>query len=212
MITGYVILAFLLIIAVSSHFRHKIPYEIFYAVHHLVFLLYLVVIVHTLDGAQRNGTASRSQTFKWFSATLLYYICDRAAMHINHRYKTKLASSSAVHGTNSSQMLILKLHRPVLFDFKPGQYAFLRVNAIDSHWHPFSLGSGPSSSYLEFYVEVFGKDSWTEKLWRIINAREDLEGRASLDLEFEVMGPYGTSIAKVEDYSHTLAIGAGSGT
>jgi NAD(P)H-flavin reductase len=32
-----------------------------------------------------------------------------------------------------------------------------------------------------------------------------------LKLFVEVMGPYGTSLAKTDDFSHILAIGAGTG-
>ena len=50
MITGYAILGGLLLIAGTSHFRHKIPYEVFYGIHHLVFIMYFMTIAHTLDG------------------------------------------------------------------------------------------------------------------------------------------------------------------
>lgn len=119
MMTGYVILAILSIITGTSYSRHKILYEIFYAVHHIIFLMYIVVLLHTFDMAQRKGQHSRSQTFKWFSSTFLYYVCDRAAIHLNHKYQTRLVSSSAVTGSNGSRMLIIKVKRPVLFNFKP---------------------------------------------------------------------------------------------
>lgn len=72
MCTGYAIFATLLIIGGSSYFRDKMPYEVFYIVHHLVFALYIITVAHTFDVAQRKGRANRSQTFKWFSTTLLY--------------------------------------------------------------------------------------------------------------------------------------------
>lgn len=55
--------------------------------------------------------------------------------------------------------------QPALFQFEPGQYAFLRVSGIDRAWHPFSIASEPKSDTVEFYVDVFGKGSWTEQLW-----------------------------------------------
>jgi predicted ferric reductase len=70
MITGYAILAFLLFIAGTSAYRFKIPYELFYYAHHLVSILYLVVVLHTFDNVQRSNARQRSQTFKWFTATL----------------------------------------------------------------------------------------------------------------------------------------------
>jgi len=286
MITGYVIFAFLLIIAGTSHFRNSIPYEVFYVVHHLVFLLYIVTIVHTIDTQQRQQQSQRSQTFKWFSATLLYYICDRCAMYLNYKYTTTVVSAQTIDNGPSEKsvnpaavgdlevgkvshevsgrehngsldltnlnvnvdaqssdgpghicsagqkMLILKVRRPVLFDFSPGQYAYLRVKQISAYqWHPFSIASGPSSTstdksmvsseqdkkakfdtaIMEFYIEVQGKDSWTDKLWHLLH--EESEGTSNV--EIDVMGPYGTSLAPtsggLKDYSHVVAIGTGSG-
>ena len=70
MCTGYGILGSLLIVAATSYFRHKIPYELFYAVHHLVFIMYAITVAHTFDIQQRKGHTERSQTFKWFSASM----------------------------------------------------------------------------------------------------------------------------------------------
>jgi predicted ferric reductase len=211
MCTGYGILAFMLIIAGTSHFRHRIPYEVFYVVHHMVFALYIITIAHTIDIAQRSNKQQRSQTFKWFSSTLLYYVCDRAAMHMNHKYMARLESSSAVTGSDGSKMIILKLRRPSLFRFKPGQYAFLRLASIDTHWHPFSIASGPAASHLEFYIEVMGEKSWTGKLWKTLED-EGNGGISRKQIDIEIMGPYGTSLAKTDDFSHALAIGTGTGT
>jgi predicted ferric reductase len=211
MCTGYGILATMLIMGGTSYFRHRIPYEIFYVVHHLFFALYIITIVHTIDMAQRKGLQQRSQTFKWFSSTLLYYVCDRAAMHMNHKYMARLVSSSAVTGSDGSKMIILKLRRPSLFRFKPGQYAFLKLASLDAHWHPFSIASGPASSHLDFYIEVMGEKSWTGKLWKTLDEGGN-GGISRKQIDIEIMGPYGTSLAKTENFSHALTIGTGTGT
>lgn len=205
MVTGYSILGTLLIIGGTSYFRNKMPYELFYIIHHLVFVMYLITIIHTFDRVQRSGERDRSQTFKWFSAPLLYYIADRSAMYLMHKYTTKLESYSRVMSSDGSKMLTLKMLRPSLFFFKPGQYVFLRANSIDRYWHPFSIASSPSSTYLEFYIEVFDEGTWTHKLWKEIGYSDDRM------IEFEIMGPYGTSLAKTNDFTHGLAIGTGTG-
>ncbi|CAB9518019.1 generating NADPH oxidase heavy chain subunit [Seminavis robusta] len=210
MCTGYGIFASILILLGTSYFRNRIPYEVFYGVHHLVFIMYAITIAHTLDDKQRNHEANRSQTFKWFSATLLYYFCDRAAMYLNHRYKAGLVSSSTIEGGNGSRMIILRLRRPALFDFKPGQYAFLRIPSIDQQWHPYSIASGASSSQLEFYVEVMKNGSWTDSLWRLLDGDGD-SGFSKRQIDVDILGPCGTSLAKTEDFSHALAIGTGTG-
>jgi predicted ferric reductase len=211
MITGYGISAILLFITGTSYFRHNIPYKVFYLVHQIIFVLYIIVVIHTFDMVQRKGKESRSQTFKWFSSTLVYYICDRAAMHLNHKYQARLVSSSAVTGSSGSRMMILKLKPPVLFNFKPGQYAFLRSSEIDQHWHPFSVASGPESSHLEFCIEVFADKSWTGKLWKIRKVDGVTNGTSLREFDLEVMGPYGTSLANTISYSHALAVGSGTG-
>ena len=70
MITGYLIFVFLLFIVGTSYFRHNIPYEVFYAIHHVAFIMYAVAVAHTFDAVQRNDQRNRSQNFRWFSATL----------------------------------------------------------------------------------------------------------------------------------------------
>mmetsp|Transcript_2572 Transcript_2572/g.5364 ORF Transcript_2572/g.5364 Transcript_2572/m.5364 type:complete len:947 (-) Transcript_2572:219-3059(-) len=242
MCTGYAILGCLLIVGGTSYFRNSIPYEVFYIVHHLVFALYLITIAHTIDNVQRNNERNRSQTFQWFSTTILYYVCDRVAMHLNHKYKTRISTFSAIragaNGSNvgsarkafqvvgqpsSSRMLILKLPRPQLLHFQPGQYVFLKVPSVDQHWHPFSIASAPSAEELEFYVEVIGPadKTWTGKLWETLVASGRFETavdqpvKQKTDIPIEIMGPYGTCLAgnmnNKHPWSHGLFIGAGTG-
>jgi NADH:ubiquinone oxidoreductase subunit H len=70
MSTGYAILFTLLVIGGTAYFRYSMPYEVFYAIHHLVFALYAINIAHTLDDVHRDNERNRSQTFKWFSIPL----------------------------------------------------------------------------------------------------------------------------------------------
>ena len=189
---------------------------IYIVIHHLVFIMYAITIAHTFDGVQRSGAKARSQTFKWFSSTLLYYICDRAAMHLQHKYHTTIKAVSAITtlGSNDGKrMLLVKVKRPALFQFRPGQYAYLKVASIDAHWHPFSIASNPSSIMMEFYIEVCGDNTWTGKLWKLLDADED-EGLKSprRSITIEIMGPYGSGLTKYSsDYSHVLAVGSGTG-
>jgi predicted ferric reductase len=204
MMTGYTITLGTLIIGATSFFRHQIPYEIFYAVHHLVFILYGLTILHTLDMQYRHGR-QRSQTFTWVSATLLYYICDRVGARLNHKYRVRAISCSTVSG-GKAKMVVLRLSRPTLFEFKPGQYVYVKVPEIDDEWHPFSVASGSADPFIDFYIEVFDDQSWTHKLWKVLKHIEAPE-----DVIVDMMGPYGTSIAKTDNYSHALLIGTGTG-
>lgn len=131
-------------------------------------------------------------------------------MHLNHKYRTRLVSSSALAGSNGSRMLILTMKRPTLFRFKPGQYAYLRISKISNQWHPFSIASDPSSPTLQFYVEVCGKTSWTANIWEMLKEDRDCK-TSNRQIIVEIMGPAGTPLAKTDDYSHVLAIGSGTG-
>eukprot|EP00958_Prasinococcus_capsulatus_P018356 scaffold2140_cov394-Prasinococcus_capsulatus_cf.AAC.10 len=46
-------------------------------------------------------------------------------------------------GKASVKVVVLRLKKPVLFKFHPGQYVYLSCPTIDGSWHPFSIGSAP---------------------------------------------------------------------
>lgn len=220
MITGYLIVASCIVIAITSYLRDRIPYEVFYGIHHVVFIMYLLAVLHTIDGAVRKEGQSRSQAFKWFSATLLYYFSDRLAMRINYCYSTRVISSKIIgEDKNGSTMILLRLKRPALFQFEPGQYAQVQFPDIDVHWHPFSIGSDPGSDVLEFYIEVYNDLSWTGKLRQLLDRGSDSSKlglretfqQSHHGIKVHVMGPFGTSLGRTQDYSHAIAIGSGSG-
>jgi len=211
MSTGYAIIGLLLIIGGTSYARHWIPYEIFYAVHHVVFLMYAVTIAHTLDIEQRSGRAERSQTFQWFSTTLLFYLCDRAAMHINQKYTARITSQSLVIGSDGSRMILLKMRRPALFRFRSGQYAYLQVPMVDNQWHPFSIASGTGAAELEFYISVQDTRSWTGHLWDLLESNTTYDGHAIRALNVTLLGPCGTALVAESSYSNVLAVGTGTG-
>jgi hypothetical protein len=76
MCAGYGILAFMLIIAGTSHFR-QIPTRSFMLCIIWFLLCTLSLLPHTIDIAQRsNANAAKPNVLKWFSSTLLY-VCDR---------------------------------------------------------------------------------------------------------------------------------------
>lgn len=118
-------------------------------------VFYVLTIAHTLDVAQRSRARDCSQTFKWFSLPLLFYFCDYTMMYTNKRFEPTVTEFTAIEDHEGSKMIILKMNRPTLFIFKPGQYAFLRVCGIDRAWHPFTIASAPRSNTVEFYIEVF---------------------------------------------------------
>ena len=173
--------------------RNRIKYEIFYYVHHLVFVMFSLAIAHTLDDKFRRGQV-RSQNFKWFSASLLWYLTDRfQASFSTFECDVEECKVFGDDSDESRKVVKLRLTRPATFVFRPGQYVFIAIKTIDLHWHPFSIASD-SEEAIDFYVEVMstskvdGSDSWTHKLWR--DAKDGLVTKVSIN------GPYGSRIQR----------------
>jgi predicted ferric reductase len=209
MATGLAITGCLILVAVTSYMRNRIKYEIFYYVHHLVFVMFSLAIAHTLDDKFRRGQV-RSQNFKWFSASLLWYLTDRFQASFSTRECD--VEECKVFGDDSDEsrkVVKLRLTRPVTFVFRPGQYVFIAIKTIDLHWHPFSIASDPREETIDIYVEVMstskvdGSDSWTHKLWR--DARDGLVTKVSIN------GPYGSGFNDISDRTQILGIGSGTG-
>ena len=169
-------------------------------------------MVFAFDAVQNDSLNFHTRSLVWFCATIILYLVDRLVMRLNCTYKSRIVSASAVEAMDGSQMLLLKIRRPVLFNFKPGQYAYIRLSAIDGTWHPFSIASAPSSRHLEFYIQIQGgrrSKTWTRKLWNFLQDEGSRDSSGIID--FDVMGPAGSSLGKMNHYSHGLLVGSGTG-
>lgn len=212
--TGLGILGTLILIVGTSYFRDKIPYEVFYAVHHLVIVLFAITVAHTVDNEERAGKLERSQTFKWFSAPLLYYFLDRLFMAMTQTFRTPIIEATAIERSAlTSRMVILRVRKPITFNFRAGNYAFLKIGKLDPTWHPYSIGSEPTSETLDFFMEVYGENSWTDKLWQAIYVRQNDQNAPNnfSDIEVEVIGPYGSGLGDSKNFTHMIALGSGTG-
>ena len=176
----------------------------------------MISVMHTIDNEQRNGVRERSQVFKWVTASLLYYFTDRFYAATSMRYDC-FAPIKCCYAFEKENLVILNLPRPLSFSFIPGQYAYLKVGAIDSTWHPFSISSDPKDDHIQFIIEVYDdcstiKDTWTKSLMksilRLSTEKADIEG---IGVDFEIMGPYGGSIGNVSTYTNVLAVASGTG-
>ncbi len=204
-------------VGVTSFLRFKIKYRVFYIVHHIVFATYILTIVHTIDEVERQR-GGRSQAYQWFSASLLLYASDRAAMYLNNRYHTNIVSSHAIGGESEEKMVIMKAKRPDLFFFHPGQYVYIKVPHLDNRWHPFSIGSAPESETLDFYVKAYGEESWSGRLFASIKEMEkesndswNEDADQVENFKIEILGPYGVGLGEKMKHSRALIIGSGTG-
>eukprot|EP00854_Cymbomonas_tetramitiformis_P026210 gene26210-32117_t len=211
--TGLGILAGIILLATSSFLRNRIPYEIFYYGHHVVFAIFTLAIAHTMDQKARDHGQERSQSFKWFTATLTLYIADRLFMGFNMRSLPVVEwSALGDRMQEDKRFVIVRLQKPLSFTFNPGQYVSLMIQELDFTWHPFSVGSAPNERTLDFYIEVYGNNTWTSKLWDLVDQNpKNPKVAGKLNLEVKVMGPYGVAISDYSSFRHIMTIGTGTG-
>jgi len=201
--TGLAILAITLVVFFTSCCRGRIKYEYFYFPHLLVFAMYLLALVHTLDDEFRKGTKvgkARSQTVKWFVTSLTIYLSDRFYRYFNRKNKTPVV---AAFNSEDGGTIHLEVKRPFGYNFSPGQYACIQIPAIDYVWHPFSIGSRPGSSELLFLIEVKKPTAWTGRLAALV----DLRQLKTINLA----GPFGYPVAHLRAHGNVVAIGTGTG-
>ena len=122
-------------------------------------------------------------------------------MHTNQRYQSRIVSFTLNERYDGSKGIKLKIERPVLFMFRPGQYALLRVSTLDNSWHPFTMASAPESRVIEFYIDVV-VEGWTEQLWTMLKKYKSQE-----HLNIDLMGLYGTALVQSSSYTHVIAVG-----
>lgn len=138
MATGYGILGTTIVVLFTAMFRGRIGYNLFFFSHLLVLVMYLLALLHTIDNEVRAGKV-RSQSFRWFTASLLIYISDRAWRHCTVHHSSAASGWLSADGTT----IALKIQRPPTFVFVPGQYASLQIKQFELIFHPFSIGSDP---------------------------------------------------------------------
>jgi len=201
MITGYCILACTLIVLFTSLLRGKLTYKQFYFPHLLMLAMYGLATVHTLDDEFREEDKQRSQTFKWFAASLSLYYADRLCRKTLATWKNVKIKSARI--PSDGLAFVLHLKRPYNFNFSSGQYAVLSSPDIDILGHPFSIASASDSDNLSFLIEVKGVNSWTR------NLRDLLVQKKIKSLT--ISGPYGYPVSDIKTDTTIIAVGTGTG-
>lgn len=94
---------------------------------------------------------------------------------------------------------VIKLRFKKSFDYTPGQYCFIHINAVDCvEFHPFSLSSAPSSEYTSFHIRAMG--NWTKKLQDLVKANITPEN-PWMNVKISVEGPFGTTSINTSTYN-----------
>ncbi|KAJ2358127.1 hypothetical protein GGF43_001022, partial [Coemansia sp. RSA 2618] len=147
---GHTMLACMVTVVVSSLpvVRRKV-FELFYLLHHLSFLVVILIFVHI-----------QVHTFQYYIAVPgVIYALDRVYRMIRARLNRPRILAAILHPSN---VIELRFARNGL-NYKAGQYIYLCVPSISWHqWHPFTLTSAPEEDELSVHIRVAG--GWTNKL------------------------------------------------
>jgi ferredoxin-NADP reductase len=208
MATGLVIFGLANVILLTSYFRGRLKFEFFYYLHIImVFAMYAGTLVHTLDDEFRKGSKvgkHRSQTFRWVIGSVAIYIADRSWRYLTQESEVPVLSSHCHADGGSVTLQILK---PWWFSFLPGQYLHLQIPAINSMWHPFSIGSAPESSFLTVIIEVSPNQvEWTAQVAAMV--------RCGSLVRVNIRGPFGNPVgpdANSPAAANIIAVGSGTG-
>jgi len=164
-------------------------------------LLFLALLLHGSWGGHFT-------TWKWLAAPLLIHAVDvggRAAATRRGTAALSFASGDVVFVSPD----VVRLALPRVFDYRPGQYAEVRVLLAGGgplRWHPFTIASAPHEEQMVFFIKVAG--DWTHRLHTLVELarREGDEG-----LEVHVRGPFGAPASCTASYERVLLVGGGVG-
>ena len=173
--------------------RDKGLFELFYFTHQLFWIWFAFLIVHY------------PTYWQWVVVPGALFIIEQGIRLVRGRLPATLETMTAM----PSNVTRLRLRRPKSFDYKPGEYVFVRHPAVSRReWHPFTVTSNPEDrERLELHVRSIG--TWTTKLnelaSRPVPERPPTWDRVYLD------GPYGSPASDIFDSRIPVLIGAGIG-
>uniref|UniRef100_A0A7S0XKJ8 FAD-binding FR-type domain-containing protein n=2 Tax=Erythrolobus madagascarensis TaxID=708628 RepID=A0A7S0XKJ8_9RHOD len=160
-----------------------------------------------------HGTMRGHPMTVWFiCGPLAIYMLDVFLRRIVFKTKRSAIKSAQAFDDNGEKVTKLVLQRePGVFEFKPGQYAEIRIPEISRfEWHPFTIASPPSDvGTITFFIKAAGR--WTTALYDLAES-ESLDGDAgSRVLEAEMRGPFGAPAESFSLYPHVVLVGTGIG-
>lgn len=138
----------------------------------------------------------------WFSLSGFLWMLDVIARSFITG-KTLKATATSLPG----DIIRLTFDKPIKYE--PGQYAFIRIPAVNIvEYHPFSFSSSPQQDQMVMHVRELG--DWTRRLGDLARAHT---GDAPLSLEVMMDGPYGNFQVNVldPDYQVFVLISGGIG-
>lgn len=204
MISAYVATALLVAIAVMAirKFRQRLPYEVWYYLHLLSYLVLLWGYGHQFADGQE---LSKGGFGHWYWVGLYVFVVScllwgRIVWPIALNARHRLRVADVVAETGGMVSIYISGRRLEDLDARAGQYFRWRFMTRGCWWqaHPFSLSAAPNGRWLRLTVKIVG------------NHTDDLQ-RMRPGVPVFAEGPWGVFTAEQRRRPSSLMIAGGSG-
>ncbi|XP_066331232.1 respiratory burst oxidase homolog protein E-like [Miscanthus floridulus] len=198
---------------------HLAGFNAFWYSHHLLIVVYLLLIVHGWFVFLVDKWYQRT-TWMYISVPLVLYVGERTLRAFRSKaYAVKILKVCLLPGN----VLTITMSKPYGFRYRSGQYIFLQCPTISPfEWHPFSITSAPGDDYISVHIQTRG--DWTQELKRIfvenyftpcVPRRAAFSELGAVEHKSPprllVDGPYGAPAQDFRNYDVLLLVGLGIG-
>mmetsp|Transcript_14500 Transcript_14500/g.27116 ORF Transcript_14500/g.27116 Transcript_14500/m.27116 type:complete len:558 (+) Transcript_14500:142-1815(+) len=160
-------------------------FEVFYYTHFVSILLIMVF-------GQLHHDAV------WFSLSGLLWIVDVLM-------RSFVTSQTLTAHATSLPAGVIQLSFEGSVEYKAGQYAFLRIPAVNKvEFHPFSFSSCPQQDTVTVHIRELG--DWTRRLGDLVREHDKSGADGALSLEVMLDGPYGNMQVDVQDPQYEVFV------
>ncbi|MBI1890502.1 MAG: ferric reductase-like transmembrane domain-containing protein [Burkholderiales bacterium] len=143
--------------------------------------------------------------WKWALLPIIAYCIERWVRF--HATKTPSMIENVV--LFPSRVTNLQIARPAGFDYRPGDYVFIKIPVISRfEWHPFTISSGPEDPHT-IGVHIRNSGNWTNTLYEYFTRHPMQSDGAKIPIYLD--GPYGAPSSQSLDSKIAVLIGAGIG-
>uniref|UniRef100_A0A6V7QZ08 Uncharacterized protein n=1 Tax=Ananas comosus var. bracteatus TaxID=296719 RepID=A0A6V7QZ08_ANACO len=205
-------------------------FNAFWYSHHLFVIVYILFIIHGQFLYLVHHWYLKSVRFcfllNFLKPTWMYlavpvslYAGERILRSLRSSYYSVRLLKVAIYPGN---VLTLQMSKPPAFRYESGQYMYVQCPAVSPfEWHPFSITSAPSDSYLSVHIRQLG--DWTRELKRVFAeacepAAAEKSGLLRVDgttkrsvPKLLIDGPFGAPAQDYKNYDVLLLVGLGIG-
>ncbi|XP_074317069.1 respiratory burst oxidase homolog protein A-like [Silene latifolia] len=190
--------------SLPSPIRRVTGYNTFWYSHHLLIIVYILLIIHSMFLFLANNFVEKT-TWMYLAVPVLIYAGERIYRSIrSETYEVDILEANMYPG----KVLHLKLSKPTGFSYKSGMYIYIKCPHISPfEWHPFSLTSGPNDSYLSIHIRTLG--DWSYHIHNLF--QEAVISKPFNYPKVYIDGPYGAASQDHIKYEVVVMIGLGIG-